>query len=645
VLLDRGRGLANNAGQISTPEKPFEEWHPPSLAEINKFICWAKEHIVIEIDSFTWDYRVGATMIVFEHYKEAIVALGKVEEQAQMNWGLSFNLATAHQNEKNHRTALKYIRDFKSLSNIYYETDDMYKSAYWELLLAEGKCRRQCHDYNLAVKSFQDLLNQDIDEASGMTWLHLDALSELFTTWTEIKNYQSIVDFVRSWKNATARSLGSAYWLRRVAYEDTFHTNLIVAAKNVGAVEEIVKLYQEGINYKPPNPPAADEQVMIDTSAEATEQLQYFQAVLRFHGSTSQHDQQSSIQYWEEIVRRSDENPALYSTAWKASGRLAPTFLDNAVAELVTAPSSSSETYVSRLKKFANLNIKVICNLREGSFDPRLCLARLYCLKKDHTSAFEQAQARLCSVFDKWPESADDTSLPLRFSNLAATLNVLDKDVDAVAAWQAIEPYEKMHAPIVDADAPGSAELKEPNSEASHVEGVPATSKDESKDDTNALPTVADNKKAYLSGYSCDGHCGTTWKEVLADCWACKHCLCVQLCSGCHEKLLAGDLHPLVCNKDHKMLFLPPFDWEMWRTTPADMMIVDKQRVSRSEWIDMIRREFNVRQGQIDLIKIEKARELKAASIIAVRWRSRLQKIRARNPSTAPTLRRAKTVG
>jgi tetratricopeptide (TPR) repeat protein len=644
VLLDPGRELADHAIQIDTPEKPFEEWNPPSLAEINKFICWAKEHIGTEIDSFTWDYRVGATMVVFEHYKQAIVALGKAEEYAQVSWGLFFNLATAHENEKNHSTALKYIRNFKSLSSLYYETDDMYKSAYWELLLAEGNCHRQCHDYSRAVQSFQDLLGQDIDEESDMTWLHLSALSGLFTTWTETKNYQSIIDFIRSWKNVTAQIPGPAYWLRKVAYVDGIHANIIVAAKNVGTVEEIVTLYQEAIDHKPGSPPAAGEQV-IDTPAEVTEQLQYFQAVLRFHGSRSRHDQQSCIQYWENIVRRSDENPALYGTAWKASVRLAPTFLDNAVAEHVTALSSSSEDYVSRLEKLANLNTTIICNLREGSFDPRLCLARLYCLKEDHISASKQAQIRLCSVFDNWPESTGDTSLAIRFSNLSATLHVLDKDIDAVAAWQAIEPCQNMHASIVDADAPGTAELEQPSFEASHTNGVPAASENELEDDLDAPPSTKDSKKAYISNYSCDGQCGTAWKDVLADCWACKHCLCVQLCSGCHEKLLVGELHPLICNKDHKMLYLPPFDWEMWRDTPADMMIVGKQRVSRSEWVDRIRREFDVRQGQIDLIKIEKARELKAASVIAVRWRSRLQRIRARNPSTAPTLRRAKTVG
>jgi hypothetical protein len=93
------------------------------------------------------------------------------------------------------------------------------------------------------------------------------------------------------------------------------------------------------------------------------------------------------------------------------------------------------------------------------------------------------------------------------------------------------------------------------------------------------------------------------------------------------------------------MLFLPPFDWKAWRIMPADMMTVNKQLVPRPEWVDRIRKEYNVQQGQIDFIKMEKARALKAASVIAVRWRNRLQRVRARKPSSAPALRRAKTVG
>jgi hypothetical protein len=288
--------------------------------------------------------------------------------------------------------------------------------------------------------------------------------------------------------------------------------------------------------------------------------LQYFQAVLRFHGSKSRHDQHQSIEYWEEIVRRSDENPSPYSTAWKASRRLAPTLLDRAIADLLTTITSSSENYVSRLEKLANLNTTLVCNLRQGCFDPRLCLARLYCLKKDHTSASKQAQARLCSVFDKWPTAIDDNSLPLRFVNLAQRLTVLDKDVDAVAAWQAIKPYQLLDASEAVADIPGTGEVTQLSSEVSHTNDVSSASDFKYEEKSDASSSATTTTKAYISGYDCDGECETNWKDILADCWVCKHCLCVQFCSACHGKLLADNLHHLICNKDHKMLYLPPFD-------------------------------------------------------------------------------------
>ncbi|KAI4666203.1 uncharacterized protein J4E88_010498 [Alternaria novae-zelandiae] len=630
--------------KISKPEKPFEEWKPPSNAEVNEYILWVKKQKDINVDSAVWDYRVGATNVVFEHYKEAITALEKAEKHSQTNWGLYFSLAEAHENEKNHRTALGYVRNFKSLSEKFLETDDAYKEAYWLLLKVEGNCYRECHEHGMAVQSFHDLLNQIISEASGMSWLHLHALSGLFTTWTDTKSPQSIIDLIRSWTTATAENRGATYWLRRASRENALHTCIIVAAKHVGAEEEIISMYQEAIDYKPPDQPIVDGQPGMDNSAEATKQLQYFQAVLKFHGGNSHEYHHESIKCWEDIVMQSDENPASYMTAWHAARKLAPTLLDKAVAKTLPALSSSSEDYISRLKKLASSNTTIICNLHEGYFDPRLCLARLYCVKEDHTSASTQAQARLWSVFDKWPEVTDDASLNLRFSNLAATLTVLDKDADAIAAWQAIGPYQPLNAVAASADVPGTEEFTHSNTEGPHTDSAPVASDKKSEDISNAATSFTTTTKAYVLGYICDGYCGVKWTDMVADCWACKHCLCVQLCPGCYKKLLDGDLHPLLCNKDHKMLYIPPFDWEAWRTIPADMMTVDNKLVPRKDWVDKIRKEYNVQQDEIDFIKIEKARGLKAASVIAVRWRNRLQRLRASRPVAAPALRRAKTV-
>ncbi|KAI4706158.1 hypothetical protein J4E89_009212 [Alternaria sp. Ai002NY15] len=631
-------------GIISNPDKPFEEWNPPPNADVEEYIGWVKEHKNVDIDGSTWDYRVGATYIVFQHYKEAIVALEKAEQRCSTNWGLFYNLARAHENQKDHRTALGYIQNFKSLSEMFLETDESYKGAYWDTLKREGDCYRGCHDYDMAVQSYQELLSQNISEASGVSWLHLHALLGLFKTWTDTKSYQAIIDLIRGWNDATTKGHGSTYWLRRSSREHAIHTCIMVAAKQVGAAEEIISLYQDAIDYNPLDKPAVEGEPEMDIAAEATKQLQCFQAVLIFHGSKSENDHHRSIQCWEDIIVESDENPALYMTARHATRRLAPILLDKAIAVTLPALSSSSEDCISRLKKLASSNTAIICDLHQGYFDPRLCLTRVYCVKEDHISASTQAQARLSSVFDKWPEATDDASLKMRFSNLAATLSVLDKDADAVAAWQAIGPYQPSNAVAAKVDAPGTAELTQSNPEGPHTDSAPAASEKKSEDILNAATSSTTTTKAYVLGYICDGYCGVEWTDMVADCWACKHCLCVQLCPGCYKKLMEDDLQPLLCNKDHKMLYIPPFDWEAWRTTPADMMTVDNKLVRRKDWVDKIRKEYNVQQEEIDFIKMEKARRLKAASVIAVRWRNRLQRLRASRPVAAPALRRAKTV-
>ncbi|KAI4649313.1 hypothetical protein J4E93_003629 [Alternaria ventricosa] len=636
--------LADDKNQIFKPDGPFEEWNPPSNADVEEYICWVKDHKNVDIDSSTWDYRVGATYIVFQHYKEAIVALEKAEQHSPTNWGLFFNLARAHENQKDYRMALGYIQNFKSLSKMFLETNNSYKEAYWDTLKREGDCYRECDDYDMAVQSYQELLSQDVSEASAGSRLHLHALLGLFETWSKTKSFQSIIDLIRGWKDATSKGRGPTYWLRKASREHALHRYIIVAAKQVGAAEEIISLYQQAIDYNPLDKPAVDGEPGMDLSAEATTQLQYFQADLIFHGSGSNNDHLRSIQFWEDIVLRSDDNPASYVTAGNAARKLALALLDVAVAKLEEAPSSCSEDFTIRLENLVNQNTKIICYLRQGCFDPRLCLARLYCVKQNHTSASAQAQARLYSVFDKWPEATDDASLAIRFSNLAQTLTVLDKDADAVAAWQAIGPYQPSSTTNAKANGPGAGELPQPISELSNTDGVPVTSDKNLEDGPAESPSTTTATKAYLTGNSCDGGCGTEWTDMIADCWVCKHCLDVQLCQGCYKKLLDDDLHPLICNKNHKMLLLPPFDWEAWRTTPADMMIVDKQPVPRKDWVDRIRKEYNVQQAEIDFIKIEKARELKAASIIAltaVRWRNRVQRIRASRPVTARTLRRA----
>ena len=362
------------ASDTSDSESPLSQLHNEAIsgAEVNlcrQFIKNACEPI--DYARFRFDDFFEAMA-----QKDHIHLDDRNTVNSQTNSVPLFDLAQCHENEKNHRTALKYIQTSNRLADYSLRRIFFYKIAYQELLLTEGNCYQQFHDCELGVKSYQNLLSQDIDERSGMRKLQFDALVGLFATWTEIESFQFIIEFICSWKDEPVQSSGLGYWLWKATHANDFHMSIIVAAEHAGAVGEIIYLYQKAIDYKPPNYFAADE-LGIDSPAEATEQLRYFQAILRYHGSKSWNDQNQSIQYWEKIVQRSDENPALYMTASNAACKLAPILLDKAVVELLTTPSSSSENYISRLEKLANLNTTVVCRLRQGSYDLLLCLLRL----------------------------------------------------------------------------------------------------------------------------------------------------------------------------------------------------------------------------------------------------------------------------
>ena len=557
-----------------------------------------------------------------------------------------FGLSRSHEKLKDFPAALRYIEKFTSYSGLFFETDKEYRLAYWSTLLAEGNCYQQCQNHVSAAKCFRDILDQEVLDERWAGSVHTEALSGLFTTWTETKSYCSIVEFMRSWKDGKNKKRDVTYWFQRTTAADKIHGYIIVAAKNAEAVEEICLLYQEAIDHMASSSSTADEQGDgFDPNARPL--LQYFQAALRFHGSQSQHNHDRGIQSWEEIVRRSDDPSSSWWTAYKASRELAPCLLDKAISESAAVSSNSSESYASKLKTLARMNNSVIRIYRQGQFDPRLCLTRLYCLKGDHESAFAEAQERLCSVFDNWPEDTNDDSLTLRFENLAQTLTVLDKDANAIAAWQATIPPKSRKPSLADVIVPEAGQATDPNHDVVQPSSLPMTNGDQTEAAHDTAVSANDTPKAYVSSRHCDGDCGTSWKDMLADCWVCKHCLDRQLCPRCYEKLQADEFHPLVCNKDHKHLYLPAFDQEMWQSTSADMMIVDKQPVPRLQWLNKIQDEYGVQQEQIDMLKVQKARELKAAGCIALhvsKWRRKFLKNRTAKQHTVPTLRRAKTI-
>lgn len=581
------------------------------------YLQWAKVHIDRTISDHTWQYRVGASRLACGHYKQAIVAFKEAKSYFQNNWDLIFGLATAFGQLNDPRASLEYIHKFKALSNQYEKSDKGYRDAHWKVLFAEGDCYKQLEDLVSAVNIYTSILSKEWGEDPNSNGIRTRAILRLFEIWSQAESFALIIDLVRGWRKADDKGRDYTYWLSKIASSEKIHGHIIVPSKHTGSVDEMCDLYQAAIDYLTSELNASKKPHDMYPLFVGP-YLQYFQAALRVHASTSEIDHDRGIRHLENIVRSADGVPGVpgeLRTIDQASQILAPLLLDKATADhSLPSLSSPSGSYVSRLEALTETRPD-LSHGYQALFDPRLCLARLYHLKGDCDLASVQAQERLCSVFDKWPGDPFDVSLELRYKSLAPTLTVLDKDADAIAAWQAIRPYATTDS------------LAIMNDKVNEVEEV------FNNEGTTRVPIGRGPKsKAYITMYGCDGRCGTWWIGVLTEIYVCKNCYCVQLCPSCYTKLQDDKLNPMVCNKSHKMLYLPAFDKALWHTLPADMMIVDGKPVARVDWVNKLRDEYQVQQEQIEMIKINKARELKARTCIAryvIRWRRRLYSLRA----------------
>lgn len=596
----------------------------PSRESLTEYLDWVLEHTGLAKTDPVWLCRVGSMYRILDYFEPALDAFKESENQLGDNWIVLLQIGETYAGLKQFTPALEYLHKVKAKHSELIDTDQNFKDVYWDrVLLPEGNLHRELKDNAAAIRCYQDILAQDAAQAGDY---HANALAALFALWIEIGDSDSILAFLRNKKAESKLN----YWLGNiVGSRDDVHDNIIKAARQLSAVEEVSQMYEEVIEpVTEPNNDEKDDGVESKESSEdlgvPLNNLRFFQAILRFHASQLDHEHEKALQAWEKMVL----NPISgqdYWVAYKARRLLARSLLDKGASD----PTAGS--YVTRLETLCRSNEECIRGYRQSQHDPSICLARLHLLKDNQKSADEEARRLLRGAFDNWPEDLSDPSLRMRFALLAQILAIFNMDEDAVAAWQALQPRQADQTATEEDDASSQSKVDSPQE-------PPADPTDDAPVEALA-PASVSGAEAYISGYLCDG-CGTEWDKMLADCWDCKHCLCVQLCTPCHDKLLADEISPLVCSKEHNFLYLPKFDEEKWSSLPDDSIVVAGKAVKREEWLNQFRERWLVKQEHIDAYKLETARELKnTMSIVkyALKWKRRSQK-KVKRARTFPIL-------
>ncbi|KAJ4305532.1 hypothetical protein N0V90_001063 [Kalmusia sp. IMI 367209] len=606
----------------------------PSLAQIAGFLQWVQDHSKLDTTSATWSSCVGATYRILKYYKEALSAFKKAECELEDNWALLLQIAETHAGLEDFPAALEYLHKVKQLHSTLIDTDTEFKKVYWSrILLPEGNFQRHMKHYDAAKKCYRDILDQDIGSEPNPGSVHADALASLFALWIEIGDHESIMSFLRGLRHTEKGGKTLSYWLGgAVGEREDVHGHIIKAAKYSESVEEVCQMYDEVIESK------VVDGASGKNSNASIPYLRYCRAALKFHGSQINQDHEEALGIWEKMVLKPGNGWDDYWVSYKARRLLARSLLDKAAANLtnLSKPTTAID-YVSRLEVLSRST-----QFRQSQHDARLCLVRLHVLNDNEHLADEEARSLLRGVFDQWPEDPNDLSLRMRFGSLAQILTVFNLNDDAVAAWQALKPRHTERAGAATENgkkADISPDANEKEEVSSTADATTSTTPDlQARPDEKQSVSTDAKAEAYISYYICDA-CDAPWKDILADCWVCKHCLCVQLCSPCHQKLLVDELSPLVCNKDHEFLYLPKFDDALWSSVPDDIILVGGKSTPRDQWLNQFRERWEVQQEQIDTYKLETARKLKAVLCIA----KYIMKWKRKRPSRRPMTRRART--
>jgi hypothetical protein len=254
--------------------------------------------------------------------------------------------------------------------------------------------------------------------------------------------------------------------------------------------------------------------------------------------------------------------------------------------------------------------------------DPHICLVRLHLLNGNEAQADEEARHLLQGVFDEWPADKTDETLSNRFGVLAQVLTVYGLQNDAGAVWQALKARESTNAASTD-----KTESTFPLVAGDEAERGPSSATDASSATLQAplvhqpLSAPVSISEAYIPHHMCD-LCGQYWAHMLTECWVSQSCLCVQLCTPCHEKLLINDINPLVGSKQHELVHLPKFDKAQWSAVTDDMVLVGGKLVTREQWLNHLRERFGVQQEQIDAYNLGPQRESKQRCVSLILLRS-----------------------
>ncbi|KAF9639191.1 putative neutral amino acid permease protein [Lasiodiplodia theobromae] len=429
----------------------------------------------------------------------------------------------------------------------------------------------------------------------------------------------------------------------------SFHYRVARAARVTNSMVVVHKAFCNAMDAAKAQPSPSSITTSPSPDEDILAALRYYYALTLLHQSTYQDvddadaDTKKAVELLEcNLLPNKLTSPTTINawTLYCSARALSSIYLH--YAKSVGVSGSDSDQWTKKLRTLVDAQSAQASSTGEGGpVATTLVLGRVLHLAGKESEAREATRGYVRVALNLLDDDDPDNDTQA-YLMLGEALAPLDDDVNALAAWGVIRPWEvgkKSDGKEGKAEDEAGGEGGDKGEEtAEKQKGVERhTEQNDSKndeadeatadteppkiirtldaDDTGPKSSTDDGKQGIpispgdgtaatgeepppprldgpLGNY-CDGNCNTTW-EYPDDIYVCKDCIDVQFCAVCFDKVRTGTLERQICGRDHAFLHVP-----RWTDiaaadkaaggVPKGFMRVGNEVLAIKDWINGIR--------------------------------------------------------
>lgn len=520
-------------------------------SQISDAAEWARQKLGLDSLGYEETRRLARTFREFEKFPEAIEHFKLSCSLQEYNWLALWGLSTVYAYQEEYALAIETLEAARNTIKCHETSEDDIELIWLDRDMAEYNGKLGNSDKALAI--YEEMLRNDPND--------YDAALGMVIQYHKTKNLEGLLKFLDSLKASMDDSTGldrRTQTFHQHNDRDEYHEAILGLVSDSKTFDAVFESYQEAIV-------AAKEQLARaanngDVDKEAVHRvcqvrLMHNLALLCYDNSTENVERREfAIEQWVRVLQIDEIRDETFvsiakSTAW--------TKLANACFREAMRDPSNAATYLEQLEQLTTWKPAYdIDGFRRSTAYASELVARYYALQGDEQKAKDALRMHVKRNLDFLSDD-DPFNDWMGYLGLARHLMFAGHDADCLAAWSLIVPYDD----------------EEPSPEGPGSE-----------------PTLQ-----KLTGPMWE-HCAGCGTRIMYpnNIYMCRECDYTHLDEPCYTKLREGTLEKKICDKEHEILHIPPFDAAERERVGGGNVLVGEEIISVSEWLQRIKDKWDI---------------------------------------------------